>query len=358
MSAPPAKAARRAAALREELNEHAHRYYVLDDPDDRGRRLRRALRRAQGPRGRAPRPRQARLADAARRRHADQPADEGHARAAHAVAGQRAQRGGVARLDRAHAQPPRREGIEDADFEFVCEPKIDGLAISLLYQDGVLVRGATRGDGEVGEDVTHNLRTIPTIPLRIDRRDLPRGSRCAVRSTWRCGLRGAQPAACRAGRVDLHVPAQLGRRHDPPARPAARGRSAPSRFGPTRAASPRAGPSRATTRRWTWLRERGLRVNSDVERLEDRGRGDRAHAWPGRSAAGPWTSRSTATRRGRRARAQRAWGSRARPRWAIAWSFPLMTRSPTAQESLWTVGKFGDLHPFAALEPVTWVASR
>ena len=61
-----------------------------------------------------------------------------------------------------------REGIEDPDFEFVAEPKIDGLAISLVYRDGVLERGATRGNGEVGEDVTHNLRTIPSIPLRIE----------------------------------------------------------------------------------------------------------------------------------------------------------------------------------------------
>ena len=61
-----------------------------------------------------------------------------------------------------------REGIEDPGFRFVAEPKIDGLAISLIYRDGVLERGATRGNGEVGEDVTHNLRTIPSIPLRID----------------------------------------------------------------------------------------------------------------------------------------------------------------------------------------------
>src|SRR6185295_1760544 len=61
-----------------------------------------------------------------------------------------------------------REGIEEPEFRFVCEPKIDGLAISLIYRDGLLERGATRGNGEVCEDVTHNLRTIGAIPLRID----------------------------------------------------------------------------------------------------------------------------------------------------------------------------------------------
>ena len=57
-----------------------------------------------------------------------------------------------------------REGIADPRFQFVVEPKIDGLAISLVYRDGVLERGATRGNGEIGEDVTHNLRTIARDP--------------------------------------------------------------------------------------------------------------------------------------------------------------------------------------------------
>jgi DNA ligase (NAD+) len=54
-----------------------------------------------------------------------------------------------------------------ADIEFACEPKLDGIAISLLYEDGVFVRGATRGDGETGEDITQNVRTISSIPLRL-----------------------------------------------------------------------------------------------------------------------------------------------------------------------------------------------
>ena len=60
------------------------------------------------------------------------------------------------------------------DLEFTCEPKIDGVAVSLLYEDGVLVTAATRGDGETGEDITSNVKTIGAIPLRLAGEKIPR----------------------------------------------------------------------------------------------------------------------------------------------------------------------------------------
>ncbi len=63
---------------------------------------------------------------------------------------------------------------DEAPLEYSCEPKVDGVAVSLLYENGLLVRGATRGDGTTGEDITHNVRTIDEIPLRLDGKGFPK----------------------------------------------------------------------------------------------------------------------------------------------------------------------------------------
>ncbi|KKQ90778.1 MAG: ligase protein, partial [Berkelbacteria bacterium GW2011_GWA1_39_10] len=61
----------------------------------------------------------------------------------------------------------RNKKIENVDYDYFAELKMDGLAVSLIYENGILVRGATRGDGKVGEDVTQNLKTIESIPLKL-----------------------------------------------------------------------------------------------------------------------------------------------------------------------------------------------
>lgn len=67
-----------------------------------------------------------------------------------------------------------REAIGQAEIEYAVEPKFDGLAITLSYENGVFVQGATRGDGYTGEDVTHNLRTIRSIPMRLNTSNPPK----------------------------------------------------------------------------------------------------------------------------------------------------------------------------------------
>ena len=93
------------------------------------------------------------------------------------------------------APPAGRKGAADGDdapreeVGYVCELKIDGLAISIRYEGGRYVRAATRGDGRTGEDVTENVRTIDQVPKRLGKRRPP-CSRCGARSTWPCPRSG------------------------------------------------------------------------------------------------------------------------------------------------------------------------
>ncbi len=78
-----------------------------------------------------------------------------------------------------HFDETCRKDLGKKDVDYMCEPKLDGLSIELFYENGVFTRGSTRGDGMVGEEVTNNLRTISSVPRKLQGKDLPK--RFAVR---------------------------------------------------------------------------------------------------------------------------------------------------------------------------------
>ncbi|MEX0744449.1 MAG: NAD-dependent DNA ligase LigA [Phycisphaeraceae bacterium] len=158
---------RRAGELRRQIEHHNYRYYVIDDPeisdpayDDLMRELLQleedhpALRTPDSPTQRVGGKPLERFDQI---RHLLPMVSLGNAR----------DEGELRAWEQRARTLAAKQGHDEAPIEFVTEPKIDGLAISLVYQNGVLARGATRGDGEVGEDVTHNLKTIGAIPLSI-----------------------------------------------------------------------------------------------------------------------------------------------------------------------------------------------
>jgi DNA ligase (NAD+) len=168
MAVPKAVAAE-AARLRAELERHNYRYYVLDDPqvpDAEYDRLFRELQalEADHPELRAP--------DSPTQRVSGEVLD-GFSPVRHAVPMLSIRTetditaGGAVAFD-ARVRRELKLAETDPPVEYACELKFDGLAINLRYEHGVLVQAATRGDGEVGEDVTQNIRTIRRIPLRLE----------------------------------------------------------------------------------------------------------------------------------------------------------------------------------------------
>ena len=90
-------------------------------------------------------------------------------------------------------------GADGHGLQFVVEPKIDGLAMSLRYENGRLTVGATRGNGEIGEDVTANLRTISTVPLAMRNEAAPFPRSIEVRGEVYLPLAAFRPAERAAG---------------------------------------------------------------------------------------------------------------------------------------------------------------
>jgi DNA ligase (NAD+) len=160
--------AARMAQLRLSLHEHAHRYYVLDAPTLPDAEYDRLFRELQALEARHP---ELVTPDSPTQRVGGKPLDQ-FAPVRHAVpmlsirTETDTEASGAENFD---ARIRRELGLSptDASIDYVAEPKFDGLAMNLRYEQGVLVQAATRGDGEVGEDVTQNIRTIGQIPLRL-----------------------------------------------------------------------------------------------------------------------------------------------------------------------------------------------
>ena len=169
MTTPPGQLARRAAELRGRIGEHNYRYYVLDRPTISDAAYDRLFRELQDLERRHPE--LVRPDSPTQRVGAAPPEKFGSARHATPMLSLN-----DAFSDEELAAFDRRvqERLGAAVVEYAAEPKLDGLALSLVYERGVLVRGATRGDGVTGEDVTGNVRTIRSVPLRLLGDDHPR----------------------------------------------------------------------------------------------------------------------------------------------------------------------------------------
>jgi len=341
----------RARELREQLEHHSYRYYVLDDPqvtDDVYDRLLDELRAIE-----AEHP-ELITADSPTQRVGGEPVGRlekvthlepmlslGNVRSAQELRA----------WDERMRNHLAREGISEPRFQFVVEPKIDGLAISLVYRDGVLERGATRGNGEIGEDVTHNLRTIGAIPLRIH--DAP--SLVEVRGEIYMSLRDftalnerraeagestfMNPRNSAAGTIRQLDPADAAKR-------------------PLSIWCYQVGVSEGLSferhsQALEWLREHGFRVNADIKLLDGEEQViEQCQQWERRRGELDFEIDGAVVKVDD-LELQRRLGSVGRdPRWAVAWKFPPTTAITKLEKVMWNVGKFGDLRPYAVLSPV------
>jgi len=342
---------KRAEELRRELAEHNRRYYVLDDPtigDDQYDALLDELRaiEADHPGLRTP--------DSPTQRVGAPPLDRfeqvSHAEPMLSLANARNEeelRAWETRI-RNHL---KRLDIAASEFSYTTEPKIDGLAIALTYEEGVLVRGATRGDGRVGEDVTQNLRTIGAIPLRID--DAPplvevRGEVYLPIADFRA-LNERRAAAGEPTFANPRNSADGSIRQLDPSLAAERPLAiwlygigaAPDLDLPTHSAEVE------------WLRERGFRVNPDTEHhagIESVVK--RCRWWEERREQLDYEIDGVVVKVDERALWRELGVVGREPRWAIAWKFAPTTATTKLLDVVWNVGRTGHLVPFAMLEPV------
>ncbi len=259
---------------------------------------------------------------------------------------------GVGELEAWAGRVERLTGIEDV--EFVCEPKIDGLSISLTYEHGRLVLGATRGNGIEGEDVTPNVRTIADVPDRL-------------------GGSGTAPEVIEV-RGEVYMP--ISEFHALNERQAERGDRLYANPRNAAAGSLRQKDSQVTKTRnlklWAyelgahgelsldthletmdWLRAAGFPVNPELEMLTGVGHvAEYCRGLEARRHDFDYEFDGVVVKvNSHDLRAELGFTSRA-PRWAIAWKFPPEERTTTLVDIKPSIGRTGRVTPFAVLDPV------
>ncbi len=353
MSGKTSSPQQRAAELRALLEHHGYRYYVLDDPEigddeydvliDELRAIEEAHPDLVTPESPTQRVGGEPVSDLEKVRHPLPMLSLANARSADEL------RAWILRM-RNHLA---REGIEDPAFEFVAEPKIDGLAMSLLYRNGVFERGATRGNGEIGEDVTHNIRTIAAIPLRLDTDEPP--ALVEVRGEVYMSL--PDFAALNERRAQAGLSTFMNPRN--------------SAAGTIRQLDPKLAAERPLSF-WAyaigatdgitfgthfdaleWLRKHRFPVHPDIKKLS--GEDEvvaQCRAWEERRGSLEFEIDGVVVKVNDTELQRRLGVVGREPRWAIAWKFPPTTAVTKLLGIGWNPGKFGDLHPYAMLEPV------
>jgi DNA ligase (NAD+) len=248
-----------------------------------------------------------------------------------------------------------RRLLDGEPFQLVTEPKIDGLAISLLYERGSFARGATRGDGVIGEDVTANLRTVRSIPLSLPDDAGPRPALVEVRGEVYLPLQGfarvneEQVAAGAKPFMNPRNSAAGSLRQKDPAVTARR---------PLALWAYAIGASEGLEleSHWdalAWLREHRFPVSPDVRLHDDPAEALAAcHGWEARRADLGFDVDGAVVKVSSFAQQRRLGAVGRDPRWAVAFKFPPTTALTTLERIGLNVGRTGAMNPYAVLEPV------
>jgi DNA ligase (NAD+) len=346
----PADAAREAEQLRKELNYHIYRYYALDDPvisdaeyDEKYHELIRLEERYP----------ELVTTDSPTQRIGPPPS-AGFRPVQH--------RGKMLSLDNAFSEDDLKsfsdrvvKGLDGTpgNIDYVCELKMDGIAVALLYENGLLTQGATRGDGEVGEDITTNLRTIPAVPLRLMVDDPPEeleaiGEIFMPESSFlslnedrleRCGPPFANPRNAAAGSLRQLDPAVTADRN-----------LSMVTFGIDYSS----GSIPAT--QWellSYLRELGFRLGENSRKVNDVTEASEfCEEWGGRRRELAYEIDGVVIKVDSRAQQEQLGATSKSPRWAIAFKFPPEEKTTRVLDIMVGVGRTGALTPVAVLEPV------